>query len=153
MWYLPLRDGLRPLQVSDVGFDGHVLVQDRAEPVLGTSQTLTASFHNVTPPVGSAVLFQISGANAQVKLGRTNADGVATVRYTGHIPGTDSVTAMWISDPGQNEATLTSNVVKIAWAAPPVGAWGEMALKVLMFLVALIAAPVTLRSRKAGTAS
>ena len=81
-------------------------------PAQGTSQTFTATFKNVTAPTGTAVYFQVSGANLQVKLGTTDANGIATISYTGVFAGSDTVVASGTV----GNSTLTSNVAQLTWA-------------------------------------
>jgi hypothetical protein len=79
-------------------------------PSQGISQTFTATFRNTTVPAGTAVFFQITGVNAQTKLGTTDASGVASIAYTGVIAGNDKVVAssrVGNSDFASNPAFLT----------------------------------------------
>jgi len=79
----------------------------------GASQTFTATLKNVTPLSGVPVTFHVSGANGQVKLATTNAQGTAVISYTGMEPGTDSVVATAV----ENTTTLTSNLAQVDWTA------------------------------------
>ncbi len=82
-------------------------------PLQGSTQTFTATFKNVSVPAGTAVLFTISGANAQPKLATTDASGAATISYVGALTGTDKVTASGTA--GASE--LTSNPAHVTWIA------------------------------------
>src|SRR6202040_3736633 len=78
-------------------------------PSQGSSQTFTATFKNVTAPAGTPVYFQIIGANAQVKLGNTDANGIATISYAGAFTGSDTV----VATATVGNSTLTSNVAQL----------------------------------------
>jgi hypothetical protein len=82
------------------------------DPAQGTEQTFTATFHNVDVAAGTAVLFEVSGANAQVKRTTTDADGVVVMTYSGVNAGTDTIVASAIV----NGATLSSNPARINWS-------------------------------------
>jgi pro-kumamolisin-like protein/Big-like domain-containing protein len=84
-------------------------------PTQGGSTTLTATFRNVAAPAGTAVLFEVRGANAQTHLARTGASGTATFTYQGLRDGNDVVTASATA----GDATLTSNVARVTWNAGP----------------------------------
>ena len=84
-------------------------------PTQGNLQSVTAMFRNIDVPAGTAVYLQIAGANAQTRLGRTNASGAATFEYQGARAGNDVVAAIATVD----GVALTSNVVRITWDAGP----------------------------------
>jgi hypothetical protein len=62
-------------------------------PVQGTPVSFTASFHYVTAPVGTPVFFQVTGANPQLQMVRSNATGQASFTYSSIFNGTDNVKA------------------------------------------------------------
>ena len=82
-------------------------------PAQGTSQTFTASFHYTTAPAGTAVFFRVIGANPQVQLVRSNANGQAAFSYTALYAGIDTITA----SATLGTASLTSNQAVITWTA------------------------------------
>ena len=82
-------------------------------PAQGAAQSLTATFRNVSVPVGTPVLFSIVGVNSTVKLGATDASGAATISYSGSLAGTDNIVA---SGPAGG-STLVSNPASVAWGA------------------------------------
>jgi hypothetical protein len=74
-------------------------------PAQGTSQTFVASFHFVAVSAGTPVLFSVLGANPQIKLINTNANGQAMFTYTGLHQGVDTITA----SATENSSPLVSN--------------------------------------------
>ena len=84
-------------------------------PTQGGLQTLSAAFRNIDVPAGTAVYFQIRGANAQTRLARTNASGAAALEYQGAFAGNDVVTAVATLD----GLALTSNVARVTWDTGP----------------------------------
>jgi hypothetical protein len=84
-------------------------------PVQGGSQNFTATFHNTAVPAGTAVTFQVSGANAQVKLATTDANGHATFNEAGVNAGNDAV----IASATVGSTTLTSNPAQVTWNQGP----------------------------------
>jgi hypothetical protein len=93
-------------------------------PSQGGTQSLTATFKNVSVAAGTAVTFTINGANSQLKLGTTNASGTATISYVGVLSGTDTVIAT-----GRAAGNLlTSNPGTITWAAGPHTTFVSLAL-------------------------
>jgi Pro-kumamolisin, activation domain len=83
-------------------------------PAQGTTQTLTATFTNVTTtPTGTPVTFTIDGVNAQLKLGTTDAAGVATISYVGALAGVDTVLASGTA----GTLSLLSNPATVTWIA------------------------------------
>jgi Pro-kumamolisin, activation domain/Bacterial Ig-like domain (group 1)/OmpA-like transmembrane domain len=82
-------------------------------PAQGSTQTLTAKLHNVSTLAGVPVFFAVKGANAQIKMVDTDADGNAILKYTAIQAGNDTVTASTTA----NDTALTSNTVKLAWTA------------------------------------
>ncbi len=103
-------DGSCPLAVANPLI---ALSPPFVSPTQGSEQTFTASFHNVSVPAGTPVQFQISGANAQLIQTNTDADGTATLTYSGVNAGTDTVVAIATA----NSATLTSNPARVTWNA------------------------------------
>lgn len=84
-------------------------------PAQGSTQTLTASFRNLVIPTDTPVFFQIGGANAQLRLARTDANGVATIEYTGTFAGNDVIVANATVD----SVVLTSNTARVTWTSGP----------------------------------
>jgi hypothetical protein len=82
-------------------------------PAQGSSQTFTATFTNVSVPVGTPVTFSIEGANSQLKLATTDASGTASISYVGVLAGTDTVTATGSA----GGSRLTSNSGTVTWGA------------------------------------
>jgi subtilase family serine protease len=83
-------------------------------PAQGTSQTFTASLRNVSSPAGVPVLFTVSGANGQIKLASTDANGNATLTYTAQQAGSDTVVATAASS---GATPLSSNAAQVTWTA------------------------------------
>ena len=84
-------------------------------PTQGSQQTLSAQFVNVAVPSGTPVIFTITGANAQLRLGRTNANGVATIQYTGGFTGLDRI----VATATVSATDYTSNQATVAWTGGP----------------------------------
>jgi hypothetical protein len=82
-------------------------------PAQGGSQTVVAALKNVGTLAGVPVIFQIDGANPQVKLVDTDADGNATLTYTGVHAGADSVVASATA----GSTAVTSNKAQVTWSA------------------------------------
>ena len=82
-------------------------------PAQGSTQTFTATFNNASVGAGVPVTFVVTGANAQTKLGTTNASGVASISYVGTQTGADTITANGIA----GSTLLTSNAAQITWVA------------------------------------
>ncbi|MGA9421984.1 MAG: protease pro-enzyme activation domain-containing protein [Rhodanobacteraceae bacterium] len=80
-------------------------------PVQGSTQTFTATFHNLSVAEGTPVQFQISGANAQIAQINAGADGTAMLTYAGVNAGTDTIVAIATV----NSTTLTSNPAHVTW--------------------------------------
>ena len=80
-------------------------------PAQGTSQTFTATFQNISAPLGTPVLFRVTGANPQVTLGTTDANGAATFSYTGIFTGDDKIIAA--SEVGNTP--FNSNQARLTW--------------------------------------
>ncbi len=85
------------------------------DPAQGTEQELTATFRNVAVPEGTAVFFQIAGANPDLRMERTNVAGEATLRYVGLATGADVVTASARVVDGLDEESFVSNKARITW--------------------------------------
>jgi hypothetical protein len=96
------------------------------DPAQGSAQMFTATYRNINVPADTPVFFRISGPNAQLRLGRTDANGVATIRYTGLLAGTDRITASGATSPSAAAPVLVSNTATITWAAPEVAALSLM---------------------------
>ncbi len=62
-------------------------------PAQGSAQTLTATLKNASAVSGVPVIFQVNGANPQIKLVPTNANGQAVLTYIARNSGTDTVIA------------------------------------------------------------
>jgi Pro-kumamolisin, activation domain/Bacterial Ig-like domain (group 1)/OmpA-like transmembrane domain len=82
-------------------------------PAQGGSQTIVATLKNVGTLAGVPVIFQIDGANPQIKLVDTDADGNATLTYTGVHAGADSVVASATA----GSTAVTSNKAQLTWGA------------------------------------
>ena len=83
------------------------------KPAQGGSETFTATLKNVTTLSGVSVYFQITGANAQFKLGTTDANGSAAISYTAIEAGVDTVVATATA----SSTALTSNATQVTWTA------------------------------------
>jgi hypothetical protein len=84
-------------------------------PVQGGSVSLTATLRNIAVLPGTAVYFEVRGANAQTHLERTGSDGTATFSYQGLRDGDDVITATATI----GNTPLTSNVARVTWDAGP----------------------------------
>jgi hypothetical protein len=82
---------------------------------LGASATITARLVGVPPSAGTPVLFTIRGANAQDRIVRTSAQGVAVLAYEGAFTGDDTVRAAASVGAGD----LVSNVARVQWSGGP----------------------------------
>ncbi len=80
-------------------------------PPQGSPVAFTATFHYVSVPPDTPVVFAVSGANPQVQMVRTDADGEASFTYAGSLTGADSV----VATATVGTETLTSNVAKVTW--------------------------------------
>ena len=80
-------------------------------PAQGTSQSFTASLHDVTAPAGVPVVFEATGANPQIQMVQTGANGQASFSYTAVNAGTDTV----LASATVNSSTVTSNPVQFTW--------------------------------------
>lgn len=115
------------------------------DPAQGTTLTLQARVAHASVPAGTTVRFLIEGANAQVRLARTDANGVATLSYAGTRAGSDVITALLRSD----TLELTSNPARVTFADGPHATF--LALSGAQGAVA--ARPVTLAARLSDTAA
>ena len=90
-------------------------------PALGTSQTLTATFKNLTVAPGTPVYFLVTGANPQVKQVRSDANGAATFTYSATAPGVDVVVASASVPLGTppTATSLASGTARVTWTAGP----------------------------------
>lgn len=82
-------------------------------PSQGSSQTFTATLQNATTLSGVPVTFHVTGANPQLKLVVTDANGQASFSYTGFYTGLDSIVASVIT----NGSSLISNQATATWAS------------------------------------
>jgi len=82
------------------------------DPAQGTGQTFAAKFRNVSVPAGTPVSFQVTGANPQIKLVRTDANGQASFGYTAVSAGPDTIVATATVD----GSDLISNKAQVTWA-------------------------------------
>lgn len=82
-------------------------------PAQGSQQTMTAQFVNASVPANSPVFFNISGANSQNQLARTDANGKATFSYTGTFAGTDTV----VASANVGASNFISNSARLNWGA------------------------------------
>jgi len=82
-------------------------------PAQGSTETFTATLQNVSAPSGVPVYFVVQGANSQVKVVDTDADGKAVLQYTAEHAGSDTVTAGTTA----NSLSLNSNTVQLTWSA------------------------------------
>lgn len=80
-------------------------------PAQGTTQTLTATFRNLTVPAGTPVFFDVAGANPRVQMVRTNDAGEAALTYLGGAVGADAIVASATVD----GTSYTSNTARITW--------------------------------------
>ncbi len=92
-------------------------------PAQGSSQTFTATLKNIAPLAGTPVSFTVSGANSQIKLATTDANGAASITYTAAQAGVDAViastTATGTTATGTTakSVALNSNTVLVTWTA------------------------------------
>ena len=82
-------------------------------PAQGSLQMMTAQFVNLVVPADTPVFFSISGANAQTKLGRTDASGKAAINYTGAFVGNDTV----VASATVGASDFASNLARLTWTA------------------------------------
>ncbi len=75
-------------------------------PQQGDSQSFTATMHYFAP-IGAPVLFTVTGANPQVGVADTDANGHATFSYTGVKPGNDTIVATAKGSSPSNPAQVT----------------------------------------------
>jgi hypothetical protein len=80
-------------------------------PAQGSAQTFTAIPHFGSIAAGTPITFSVVGANPQIKLVRTDANGQSTFDYTAVKAGDDTVVASTtISD-----TAVTSNPARVTW--------------------------------------
>jgi hypothetical protein len=72
---------------------------------------MTAQFINASIPANSPVFFNISGANSQSQLVRTDASGKAVFNYTGIFTGGDTV----VASATIGSSNFTSNPARLTW--------------------------------------
>jgi hypothetical protein len=82
-------------------------------PAQGNPETFNATLNKVPAPAGTPVFFTVTGANPQIKLVRSDADGKAALTYAAVFAGKDTITAA----AAINGVTLSSNPVQVTWAA------------------------------------
>ena len=63
------------------------------DPPQGDARTFTATIRNLDAPAGTPIRFQVSGANTQVELVRTDANRQARLTYTAMKTGRDTIVA------------------------------------------------------------
>src|SRR5580704_13490805 len=80
-------------------------------PAQGTSQTFDAMIHYASVSAGTQVVFNISGANPQNIAVNTDANGLASLNYTGVRTGQDTITA----SATVGKSVLTSNQALVTW--------------------------------------
>ena len=80
-------------------------------PAQGTPVTFTASLKNVANAGDVPITLFASGANATVRLARTDTNGSANITYTGTFAGADEVFA--VADLGSSQ--LFSNTANVTW--------------------------------------
>ncbi|HEV7734551.1 MAG TPA: protease pro-enzyme activation domain-containing protein [Candidatus Binatia bacterium] len=85
------------------------------DPARGTTREVTATFRYVDVPADTPIFFQVTGANPQVRMVRTNAEGAAVFAYTAVNTGKDTITAT-ATIAG---TALTSNPATITWTDGP----------------------------------
>lgn len=84
------------------------------DPARGTSHTLTATLRNVASPEGTAVFFQVTGANPRLQMVRADASGKATFTYVAAQVGADVIVASATPAGGTQ---LVSSRARITWTA------------------------------------
>ncbi len=84
-------------------------------PAQGTAQTFTASFRYTAAPVGTPIVFRVTGANPQLKMVRSDAGGQASFSYAGVFPGADTITATATL----GTTNITSNRAVTTWTSGP----------------------------------
>lgn len=80
-------------------------------PAQGTSQTFDAMVHYASAPAGTQVVFSISGANPQNIAVNTDANGLASLNYTGVRTGQDTI----VASATVGKSILTSNQALVTW--------------------------------------
>jgi hypothetical protein len=83
------------------------------DPAQGTTQTLVATFNNLSVPAGTGVTFSIQGANQHVRSALTDATGKATTTFPGVRSGTDHI----VASATVGALDLVSNSATIIWGA------------------------------------
>jgi hypothetical protein len=95
---LPPAISLTPLSVSP-------------NPLQGTLQSFTATFHYAEVPAGTPVFFSVDGANHAQQVVDTNNNGQASFSYSGISTGTDNL----LATATVNKAVVASNPVQVTW--------------------------------------
>jgi kumamolisin len=101
----PLRSGQPLLALSPA-----VVTPD---PIQGSSVTFSATLHNASVAAGTPVHFQVSGANEQVAVGATDANGTAMFVESGVNAGDDMIIAYVTA----GTTPLTSDPALVSWSA------------------------------------
>ncbi len=81
------------------------------DPAQGTSLAFTAQFANLSVPAGTPILFSSVGANGQQRLAHSDANGQATISYTGVLQGADNL----VASATVGNVSYSSNTVRINW--------------------------------------
>ena len=83
----------------------------------GASATFTAQLEHFPAAAGTPVTFEVTGANAQVKLVHTGAGDSAQFSYIGALTGGDEVRALAESEAGVKTSTVSSAALTQLWSA------------------------------------
>ncbi|HUA33021.1 MAG TPA: protease pro-enzyme activation domain-containing protein [Candidatus Binataceae bacterium] len=84
-------------------------------PVQGTPQAFTATFHNAGTTTGIPVVFTVTGANPQHGQAITGSNGQATFSYNAIFPGIDTVVAS--ASVSSSSPPVQSNTVNVTWTS------------------------------------
>ena len=90
-----------------------VLSPATASAQQGGTQSLTATFQNVSVPAGTGVTFVITGSNPALKDASTDASGHASITLTGYHAGVDSVFAA----ASAGNSSYSSNDAVVTWSS------------------------------------
>ena len=83
------------------------------DPAQGTSIAFSARFANVAVPAGTPVQAGVEGANAQIRLATTDAEGVATFDLVGVFAGDDKV----VVTASVGGVDYRSSTTRVRWTA------------------------------------
>lgn len=100
------------------------LEPDNATNPAGSKHSLTAKLTNPTGPLANqTILFKVTGANPRTASVTTDAEGNATLTYTGTKVGTDTITACFDEDKNGScdPPELVRDTATKRWEAPPEG--------------------------------